>query len=91
MTAAEPSNLPDSQDGDRLSDVAGEPPLVVDFDGTLIETDLLWESVAVLLGERPLVLFNLPFWLVEERARLKHRRRRLGRRHRFSPPDSPTL
>ena len=46
-------------------------PLVVDLDGTLIRTDMLWESVARLLGRNPLWLVALPFWWVRGRAHLK--------------------
>jgi 4-hydroxybenzoate polyprenyltransferase len=48
-------------------------PLCVDLDGTLIKTDLLWESVVHLLHHRPLELFLLPWWLLRGgRAYLKH-------------------
>jgi 4-hydroxybenzoate polyprenyltransferase/phosphoserine phosphatase len=48
-------------------------PLVVDLDGTLIRTDSLLESVFVLAKEHPLMLFALPVWLAQGRARLKQR------------------
>lgn len=48
-------------------------PLVVDLDGTLIRTDSLLESVFVLAKEHPLLLFGLPVWLAQGRARLKQR------------------
>jgi hypothetical protein len=38
-------------------------PLVVDLDGTLIATDLLWEGLFLLLRRNPLHLFLVPFWL----------------------------
>src|SRR5208282_3944559 len=38
------------------------PPLVVDLDGTLIKTDLLWESLARLLRRNPFQLFPILFW-----------------------------
>jgi 4-hydroxybenzoate polyprenyltransferase len=47
------------------------PPLVVDLDGTLLKTDLLLESLFSLLRQAPLLLFALPFWLLEGRAHLK--------------------
>src|SRR5262252_10057894 len=47
------------------------PPLVADLDGTLIRTDLLVESVCVLLRQEPLALFALPAWLLKGRAQLK--------------------
>ena len=46
-------------------------PLCVDLDGTLIPTDLLWESVLRLIARNPLYLFALPFWLMRGRACLK--------------------
>lgn len=53
-------------------DVQGKSPLCVDLDGTLIKTDLLWESLLALLKQSPLSLFQLPFWLLKGRAHLKH-------------------
>ena len=47
-------------------------PLVVDLDGTLIKTDLLIESIARLLRQKPLAFFALPLWLLKGRAHLKH-------------------
>ena len=41
---------------------ANLPPLVVDLDGTLIKTDLLWESLARLLRRNPFQLFPVLFW-----------------------------
>ncbi|MBO1041644.1 UbiA family prenyltransferase [Brucella pituitosa] len=46
-------------------------PLAVDLDGTLIATDLLWESAFVLLKKNPLFLFLLPIWLLSGKAHLK--------------------
>ncbi len=46
-------------------------PLCVDLDGTLIRTDLLWESVLRLIARNPLYLLALPFWLMRGRACLK--------------------
>jgi hypothetical protein len=37
-------------------------PLVVDLDGTLIKTDLLWESLARLLRRNPFSIFAILFW-----------------------------
>jgi len=34
-------------------------PLVVDLDGTLIRTDLMWESLARLLRRNPLAIFQI--------------------------------
>jgi 4-hydroxybenzoate polyprenyltransferase/phosphoserine phosphatase len=47
-------------------------PLAVDLDGTLIATDLLWESLFLLLRKNPLFLFLVPVWLAKGGpARLK--------------------
>ena len=46
-------------------------PLCVDLDGTLIKTDLLWESFLVLLKRNPLSLFLVLFWFLKGRAYLK--------------------
>ncbi|QDT62436.1 Decaprenyl-phosphate phosphoribosyltransferase [Stieleria bergensis] len=45
--------------------------LVVDLDGTLVHTDTLVESVFRLLKKNPLLLFALPFWVLQGRASLK--------------------
>lgn len=54
----------------RLQNIV-DIPLAVDLDGTLISTDLLWESVFQLLRVNPLYLFLLPVWLFSGKARLK--------------------
>lgn len=46
-------------------------PLCVDLDGTLINTDLLMESLLLLIKRNPLYIFCLPFWLLQGRAALK--------------------
>ena len=46
-------------------------PLVVDLDGTLLKTDLLLESLLVLLKQKPLCIFLLPIWLLKGKAYLK--------------------
>lgn len=46
-------------------------PLAVDLDGTLIATDLLWESLFLLLRKNPLYLFLVPLWFARGRAVLK--------------------
>jgi len=48
-------------------------PLCVDCDGTLLHTDLLHESVFLLLKQAPWALFILPFWLFRGKAYLKAR------------------
>jgi len=46
-------------------------PLCVDLDGTLIKTDVLWESLVKLLRQNPLHWLAVPFWLLKGRAHLK--------------------
>ena len=46
-------------------------PLCVDLDGTVIKTDLLWESLVRLLKQNALYLFAVPLWLFRGRAHLK--------------------
>ena len=62
------------------------PPLVVDLDGTLIKTDLLWESLAQLLRRNPLMLFAVLFCWTRGRAFLK---RQLARRVTIDPAALP--
>ena len=50
-----------------------ELPLYVDLDGTLIQSDMLWESIARLLHEQPLTLLRLPGWLLAGKAAFKTR------------------
>ncbi|HEY3760511.1 MAG TPA: apolipoprotein N-acyltransferase [Verrucomicrobiae bacterium] len=46
-------------------------PLVVDLDGTVIKTDLLWEHFARLLRRNPFSIFAILFWWMRGRAFLK--------------------
>ena len=46
-------------------------PLCVDLDGTLVHTDLLYESALALLRRNPLYLLLLPVWLLRGKAHLK--------------------
>ena len=39
------------------------PVLFVDLDGTLIRTDLLWESLMLAVKRQPRVLGQVPGWL----------------------------
>lgn len=51
--------------------------LCVDLDGTLLDSDVLYESVLALLARNPLYLLLFPFWLLRGKAFLK---RELARR-----------
>jgi hypothetical protein len=46
-------------------------PLVVDLDGTLIKTDMLWETFGSLLRKNPLWFFPAVCWWMRGRAFLK--------------------
>jgi len=61
-------------------------PLCVDLDGTLIKTDVLWESLMLLLKRNPLYLLALPFWLMRGRAFLKQQ---IGTRTALNPAGLP--
>ena len=52
-------------------------PLAVDLDGTLVKTDLLVESLLVLVKRNPLYAFFVLFWMLKGKAYLKHQ---IGRR-----------
>ena len=47
--------------------------LCVDLDGTLIKSDMLWESLLRLFIEHPLKIFLLPFWILGGKAHFKFR------------------
>ncbi len=46
-------------------------PLFVDLDGTLLRTDLLVESIFLLLKQKPWMLLALGYWLIFGKSRLK--------------------
>src|SRR3989442_14269132 len=45
--------------------------ICVDLDGTLLDGDTLWESVALAVRHKPLILFFLPLWILRGRAYAK--------------------
>jgi 4-hydroxybenzoate polyprenyltransferase/phosphoserine phosphatase len=52
---------------------SGKSVLCVDLDGTLLPTDVLWESVLLLLRYAPWLALCLPFWLLRGKAYMKRR------------------
>jgi apolipoprotein N-acyltransferase len=60
-------------------------PLVVDLDGTLIRTDMMWESLARMMRRNPFAIFAILFWWTRGRAFMKQQ---LARRVQI---DSATL
>lgn len=61
-------------------------PLVVDLDGTLIKTDLLFESANQFISRNPFSILSLLAWLANGRAYLKGR---LARSYLFDPSSLP--
>jgi len=55
----------------RAPKQSGNIALVIDLDGTLLRSDLLLESLFVLLRRRPLLAFALPLWLLKGKAAFK--------------------
>ena len=47
------------------------PPLVVDLDGTLLRSDLLFETAMAFIRQHPLQVFKLLLWLLQGKASLK--------------------
>lgn len=52
---------------------AARPPLCVDLDGTLIKSDLLLESILLLIKQRPWFLFHILWWGLQGRSFLKRK------------------
>ena len=48
-------------------------PVIVDLDGSLVQSDTLLENVLLLLKQNPLLVFLLPCWLLRGKAVLKNR------------------
>ncbi|WP_207461068.1 UbiA family prenyltransferase [Azospirillum sp. SYSU D00513] len=61
---------PETQDSAGSGGPA-KPPLVVDLDGTLLKTDLLYEALFVLLATHPLTALRTPSWLGKGKAAFK--------------------
>lgn len=57
----------------NAAELLPQPPLVVDLDGTLIQTDLLHETTLLLARQSPLSLLALPLWLARGKAWMKQR------------------
>lgn len=69
-----------------MTDIPEEKPLCVDLDGTLVRTDLLFESALVLLKRNPFLVLLMPWWLVQGRAFLK---REIARRAQLKIKSLP--
>ncbi|WP_342587338.1 UbiA family prenyltransferase [Consotaella salsifontis] len=66
--------------------VQKDRPIYVDLDGTLIKTDLLWETLAALARQKPWEFWRVPFWAIKGKARLKAE---LAKRIEFDPSLLP--
>lgn len=58
------------KDGGGLG-LEATPALCVDLDGTLLRSDLLFESLFALLAHNPFYIFLVPFWLFRGKAAVK--------------------
>lgn len=54
-----------------MQNVTTSRALCVDLDGTLLRSDILYESLLALLAHNPLYLFLVPFWLLRGKAYVK--------------------
>ncbi len=81
-----PSSLKEPTRRRTFREETAATPLCVDLDGTLIRTDLLFESVLLLLRENFLYIFCLPFWLLAGKAAFK---RRLSSKVTINPSELP--
>lgn len=61
-------------------------PLCLDLDGTLLRSDLLYESLLSMLARQPWTAFLLPFWLIRGKAHLK---RQITLRSEVDPTNLP--
>jgi 4-hydroxybenzoate polyprenyltransferase len=61
-------------------------PIVVDLDGTLIKTDMLFESANQFITENPLCFWQPFVWLIRGRPYLKEQ---LAQRYRFDAANLP--
>src|SRR6202161_3161301 len=69
--------MPQAANTDASMQVEQLACLCADMDGTLLETDTLWESLLVLLGTHPWTIFLIPIWLLRGKAAFKQE---IGRR-----------
>ena len=76
----------DQDTGERAHKRSHLHALYVDLDGTLVQTDTLWESVIRLLARRPWLLLIMPVWLAGGPARFKDE---VARRVTLSPGTLP--
>lgn len=68
-----------------------QPPLCVDLDGTLIKSDTVMDSLAILGRRHPLHLLLLPYWALGGRAGIKSRLSKLVQLDVGTLPYNPKL
>ena len=56
----------------KITDFNPSLPIYVDLDGTLLNSDMLFESLIACLTKNPLLFFMLPLWFFKGKAFLKH-------------------
>lgn len=75
MNQPTPANQSSPQNGHPEIPGAGAisrgVPLCVDLDGSLLRTDLLWETLFAALGNKPGVALKIPGWIKSGKATLK--------------------
>lgn len=71
---------------DREDLLSSVPPLCVDLDGTLLKTDVLWESLLMIVKHRPWILLLIPIWFLRGRA---YGKRRIAETVNFEPSNLP--
>ncbi len=62
------------------------PLIAVDLDGTLVNTDVMWESLLLAIRRDPLAVLKVPSWLLRGRAGFK---REIARRVTLEPAKLP--
>lgn len=79
--AAEPWScvLDDPLQRSRAARAPDATPLCVDLDGTLIRSDVMFESLLALARQRPILLLMCPVWLLRGRAYFKQQLARYAR------------
>src|SRR2546423_778057 len=55
----------------RAQAAGGDGPICSDLDGTLVKSNMLMETLAALVRQKPLSVLLVPFWLMQGRAPLK--------------------
>lgn len=68
MDATQPNNL---SVADAAGGIPGGVPLCVDLDGTLLRTDMLYESLFAMLGDQPGLALRVPGWVLAGKEKLK--------------------